>query len=86
MNLFDTTGTYERKKKSKDFLLHDVARRHKILLIDCFGKESATKSLARTLMKWTDDSVKRARLAKFYVIWKLHKKNKRARNKVPSNF
>jgi hypothetical protein len=38
MYLFDTRGTYEHTKKSKDFILHDVARRHKILLKDCFGK------------------------------------------------
>jgi hypothetical protein len=38
------------------------------------GKESATQSLAQTLTKRTDDSLKRDRLANFYVIWKLHKK------------
>ena len=55
-------------------ILQDVARRLKNLLNDCFGKESTTKSLAHTLTKWADDSVKRDRLANFYVIWKLHKK------------
>ena len=74
MHLFDTKGTYEYTEKSKDLILNDVARRLKNLLNDQFGKESATKSLARTLMKWAEDSVKRARLANFYVIWKLHKK------------
>ena len=74
MHLFDGKGTYEYTQKPKDLILNDVARRLKNLLNDQFGKESATKSLARTLTKWTDDSVKRARLANFYVIWKLHKK------------
>ena len=74
MHLFDTKGTYEYTAKPKDLILQDVARRLKNLLNDCFGKESTTKSLAHTLTKWADDSVKRDRLANFYVIWKLHKK------------
>jgi hypothetical protein len=74
MHLFDRKGTYEYTQKPKDLILNDVARRLKNLLNDHFCNESATKTLARTLMKWADDSVKRGRLANFYVIWKLHKK------------
>ena len=55
-------------------ILLDVARRLKNLLTDCFSNDPTSKSLAHTLMKWTDDSLKRDRLANFYVIWKLHKK------------
>mmetsp|Transcript_40948 Transcript_40948/g.85450 ORF Transcript_40948/g.85450 Transcript_40948/m.85450 type:complete len:573 (-) Transcript_40948:730-2448(-) len=73
-HLFDGKGTYEYTEKPKDLILEDVARRLKNLLSDCFRNESATKPLAQTLTKWTDDSLKRARLANFYVIWKLHKK------------
>ncbi len=54
--------------------LLDVAWRLKNLLTDCFGNDPTSKSLAHTLMKWTDDSLKRDRLANFYVIWKLHNK------------
>ena len=73
-HLFDGKGTYEYTDKPKDLILEDVTRRLKTLLYDCFGTEPATKSLAQTLRKWADDSLKRARLANFYVIWKLHKK------------
>jgi hypothetical protein len=73
-HLFDGKGTYEYTGKPKDLILMDVTRRLKNLLNDCFGKESATKPLAQTLAKWADDSLQRARLANFYVIWKLHKK------------
>jgi len=73
-HLFDDKGTYEYTEKPKDLILEDVTRRLKNLLNDCFGKESATKSLAQTLTRWAEDSLKRARLANFYVIWKLHKK------------
>ena len=73
-HLFDGKGTYEYTDKPKDLILEDVTRRLKTLLYDCFGTEPATKSLAQTLTKWADDSLKRARLANFYVIWKLHKK------------
>ena len=73
-HLYDGKGTYEYTAKPKDLILNDVARRLKNLLTGCFGKESATQSLAQTLTKWIDDSLKRARLANFYVIWKLHKK------------
>jgi hypothetical protein len=73
-HLFDEKGTYEYTAKPKDMILKDVARRLKNLLNDCFGDDPATKSLAQTLTKWTDDSLKRDRLANFYVIWKLHKK------------
>ncbi len=58
MHLFNTKGTYAYTDKSKDLILNDVARKH--LLNDEFCKESATKSLARALMKWAEDSVKRA--------------------------
>ena len=73
-HLFDGKGTYEYTDKPKDLILEDVTRRLKTLLYDCFRTEPATKSLAQTLTKWADDSLKRARLANFYVIWKLHKK------------
>jgi hypothetical protein len=73
-HLYDGKGTYEYTAKPKDLILISVSRRLKNLLNDCFGKESTTKSLTHTLTKWIDDSVKRARLANFYVIWKLHKK------------
>ena len=72
-HLFDGKGTNEYTEKPKDLILEDVTRRLKNLLNDCFGKESATKSLAQTLTRWAEDSLKRARLANFYVIWKLHK-------------
>ena len=55
-------------------ILLDLVRRLKNLLNDSFGNDPSTKSLARTLTKWADDSSKRNRLANFYVIWKLHKK------------
>ncbi len=72
--LFDEKSTYEDTEKPKDLILNDVVRRLKNLLHDCFGKDSATQSLAQILTKWADDSRKGDRLAKFYVIWKLHKK------------
>jgi len=59
--------------KPKDLILQDVVYRLKCLVQDCFGEESATQSLAKTLKEWADDSLKRGRLSKFYVIWKLHK-------------
>ena len=59
-HLFDGKGTYEYTDKPNDLILEDVTRRLKNLLYDCFGKEPATKSLAQTLTKWTDDSLKRA--------------------------
>ncbi len=73
-HLYDGRGTYEYTAKPRDMVLNSESRRLKNLLNDCFSTESATKSLANTLTKWIDDSVKRARLANFYVIWKLHKK------------
>jgi hypothetical protein len=73
-HLFDGKGTYEYTENPKDLILLDVTRRLKNLLNDCFGKEPSTKPLAQTLAKWADDSLQRARLANFYVIWKLHKK------------
>ena len=76
-HLFDGKGTYKYTEKPKDLILEDVTRRLKNLLNDCFGKESATKSLAQTLTRWAEDSLKRARLANFYVIWKLHKRQMR---------
>jgi hypothetical protein len=66
-------GTYEYTDP-KDTILKDVALMLKNLLNDCFGNDPATKSLAQTLTKLTDDSLKRDRLANFYVIWKLHNK------------
>ncbi len=54
-HLFDGKGTYEYTDKPKDLILEDVTRRLKTLLYDCFGKEPATKSLAQTLTRWTDD-------------------------------
>jgi hypothetical protein len=74
MHLFDNKGTYEYTEKPRDLILLDVVRRLKNLLNDSFGNDPSTKSLARTLTKWADDSLKRNRLANFYVIWKLHKK------------
>jgi hypothetical protein len=73
-HLFDGKGTYEYTEKLKEMILEDVTKRLKNLPNDCFGKESTPKPLARTLTNWADGSVKRARLANFYVIWKLHKK------------
>ena len=57
-HLFDGKGTYEYTEKPKDLILFDVARRLKNLLNDCFGNDPATKSLAQTLTKWTDDTLK----------------------------
>jgi hypothetical protein len=74
MHLFDNKGTYEYTEKPRDLILLDLVRRLKNLLNDSFGNDPSTKSLARTLTKWADDSLKRNRLANFYVIWKLHKK------------
>ena len=73
LHLHDDKGTYEYTAKPKDLILADVSRRLNNLLRDCFNSESATESLARTLTKWTEDSLKREQLGKFYVIWKLHK-------------
>jgi hypothetical protein len=73
-HLFDDKGTYEYTEKPRDLILKDVARRLKNLLNDCFDKDPDTRSLGRTLTKWVIDSLNRARLADFYVIWKLHKK------------
>ncbi len=56
------------------FLLKDIAWRLKNLLNDCFSNDPANKSLAQTLTKWTEDSLKRDWIANFYVIWKLNKK------------
>ena len=64
-HLYDGKGTYEYTAKPRDMILNSVSRRLKNLLNDCFSTESATKSLANTLTKWIDDSVKRARLANF---------------------
>jgi hypothetical protein len=85
--LFDEKGTYGFTAKPKDMILKDVARRLKNLLNDCFGNDPATKSLAQTLTKWTDDSLKRDRLAHFYDIWKRHKKAnaQRVRSRPISN-
>jgi hypothetical protein len=49
--LFDGKGTYEYTGKLKDLILEDVTSRLKNLLNDCFGKESATKSLVQTLTR-----------------------------------
>ncbi len=73
-HLFDGKGTYEYTENPKDIILGDVTRRLKNLLNDCFGKDSATKSLAQTITGWAEDSLERARPANFYLIWKLHKK------------
>ncbi len=58
----------------------------KNLLTDCFGKESATQSLAQTLTKWIDDSLKRARLAKFQRDLEATQKGKYARSEIPPDF
>jgi hypothetical protein len=58
---------------SKDSTLNEAVRRLKSLPNDYFGKELATQSIAHTLAKRTDDSLKRDHLASFYVSWKLHK-------------
>jgi hypothetical protein len=71
--LFDEQGTYEYTEQPKDLILSSLVRRLKNLVNDCLGTESATQALARTLTKWADESLKRGRLCKFYVIWKLHK-------------
>ena len=73
LHLRDDKGTYRYTKKPKDLILDDFVQRLKNLVHDCFGYESATKSLARTLTKWADDSLTRGRLSKFYVMRKLHK-------------
>ena len=74
-HLLDAKGTYyEYTENPKDLILFDVARRLKTLLNDCFGNDPTTKSLAQTLTKWADDSLKRDRLANFYVNWKVKKK------------
>ena len=73
-HLLDAKGTYEYTENPKDLILNDVARRLKTLLNDCFGNDPTTKSLAQTLTKWADDSLKRDRLANFYVNWKVKKK------------
>jgi hypothetical protein len=70
-------GTYEYTEQTKDLILEDVTRRLKNLLNDCFWKESASKSLAQTLTRWAEDSLKRARLANIYVILELHKRQMR---------
>ncbi len=81
-HLFDGKGTYEYTEKPKDLILEDVTRRlkdvlerllregfrHRRAAAPGLSKQSATKSLAQTLMK------RAARIANFYVIWKLHKK------------
>jgi hypothetical protein len=76
MHLYDTKRTYEYTENPKDLILLDVAlsQRLKNLLKHCFGNDPTTKPLECTLTRWADDSVKRNRLANFYVIWKLHKK------------
>ena len=71
--LFDGQGSYEYTDQPKDLILSSLVRRLKSLVNDCFGTESATQALARTLTKWADESLERGRLCKFYVIWKLHK-------------
>ncbi len=48
-------STLRRKK----LILEDVTSRLKNLLNDFFGKESATKSLAQTQIKWAEDSLKK---------------------------
>lgn len=73
LHLYDDKGTYEYTEKPADLILADVSRRLNNLLRECFGSESATQSLARTLTKWTEASLNRGQLSKFYVIWKLHK-------------
>ena len=72
--LIDGIGTYEHTEQPKDLILNSLVRRLKNLVDECFGSESSTQALARTLTKWSDDSLKRGRLCKFYVIWKLHKR------------
>lgn len=74
LHLYDDEGTYEHTEKPKDLILADVSRRLNTLLNDCFNSESATESLARSLTKWTEASLERGKLCKFYVMWKLHKK------------
>ena len=71
--LYDDKGTYMHTAKPKDMILQDIVHRLKCLVQDCLGAESATQSLARTLQKWANDSLKQGRLSKFYAIWKLHK-------------
>ena len=66
-HLFDGKGTYEYTENPKDLILLDVTRRLKNLLNDCFGKESATRSVAHTMTQRAED-VKRNRLANLYVI------------------
>ena len=73
LHLYDGKGTYIHTDKPKDLILQDVVQRLKNLVHDCFGTDSATKALARTLKTWADDSLMRGKLSKFYVIWKLHK-------------
>ena len=53
-------------EKPKDLILEEVTHRLKNLLNDCFWKESATKSLAQTLTRWAEESLKRARVANFF--------------------
>ncbi len=67
-HLLNEKGTYEYTANPTDLILEDVTRR-----LDCFGKESTTKRLAQTIMKWADDSLNRAWIAIFNVIRKLHK-------------
>ena len=62
---------FEYREKPKDLILEDVTRRLQNLSGDCFKNKS--KPLVQTLTKWADGSLKRARLAHFYVIWKLHR-------------
>jgi hypothetical protein len=73
LHLYDDKGTYEHTEKPKNLILADVSRRLNNLLAECFNSESATESLAGTLTKWTEASLERGQLSKFYVIWKLHK-------------
>ena len=74
LHLEDRKGTYECISESKKQILGFVVDRLKYMLAAYSEPGSAVEQLSKTFLNWASASLGREKLCKFYVIWKLHKR------------
>lgn len=73
LHLFDEKGTYEPVSQTKAEVLSGILSELRELLRPVRGMGPSWRNVADSMLQWALASVRRARLCRFYVIWKLHK-------------